>query len=58
MAAPESVTRITAMATLLGLGPWLYDGFVPKPRRDACVKCGAKIPPGKAGRKCKKCRTK
>lgn len=27
-----------------------------KPRKDICVECGTKIPPGKAGRKCKECR--
>ena len=27
-----------------------------RPRKDVCVECGSKIPPGKAGRKCKDCR--
>ena len=35
-----------------------YPFGLPKlsPCKDVCVECGTKIPPGKAGRKCKECR--
>lgn len=44
-------------ALLLTLG--LLDPVVsPTPSRTACAKCKKQIPPGKAGRLCKQCRTK
>ena len=30
--------------------------FGGSPPRDRCVECGAKLNPGRAGRKCKECR--
>jgi len=43
------------LVTAAALG-WTQPMMTIQPRRDVCVKCGAKIPPGRPGRSCKKCR--
>jgi len=37
--------------------PWMKPLYRKLINKNVCIKCGAKIPPGKAGRKCKSCRT-
>ncbi len=53
---------LAAMAGALGVSPQALDnlsgGRISKRWRDdySCIECEAEIPPGRAGRKCPKCR--
>jgi len=57
MTTPSNVPTKLAIWDLTSGFP-LVDilGRPAKPRRNQCVACGGKLPPGKAGRKCKSCR--
>ena len=58
MATPDASKTAHGVAVVAMLGR-LGDLSLLKdrPRKDHCAKCGKKIPPGRAGRKCEECRT-